>query len=105
MSGDACNRRDGRLGASAAGRSEQDQTPYLDALVEYAERDPGRFHVPGPQGGPGADPRLIEALGAAAFDHDIPAGIEGIDVGPDPTRSSRLSGSPPRPGARGGAGS
>ena len=28
------------------------QTPYLDALVAYADRDPGRFHVPGHKGGP-----------------------------------------------------
>ncbi len=63
---------------------EQDATPYLDALVAYADRDPGRFHVPGHKGGPGADPALREAIGEAALRLDVPAGIEGIDVGPDP---------------------
>ena len=63
---------------------EQDATPYLDALIAYAERDPGRFHVPGHKGGPGADPRLREAIGERVLDLDIPAGIEGIDVAPDP---------------------
>jgi lysine decarboxylase len=63
---------------------EQDATPYLDALVAYADRDPGRFHVPGHKGGHGADPALRAAVGEAALRLDIPAGIEGIDVGPDP---------------------
>jgi arginine decarboxylase len=64
---------------------EQRETPYLDALRAYAARDPGRFHVPGHKGGPGADPGLIEALGERALALDIPALVEGIDVGPDAT--------------------
>ena len=63
---------------------EQDATPYLDALVAYADRNPGRFHVPGHTGGPGADPALREAIGDLALRLDVPAGIEGIDAGPDP---------------------
>src|SRR5919204_4178619 len=63
----------------------QSETPYLDALVAYASRRPGRFHVPGHKGGPGADPGALEALGPAAFDLDIPALIEGNDVGTEPT--------------------
>ena len=63
---------------------EQDATPYLDALVSYADRNPGRVHVPGHKGGPGADPALREAIGDRALRLDIPSGIEGIDVGPDP---------------------
>ena len=59
--------------------------PYLDALRAYAGRRPGRFHVPGHKGGPGADPELREALGDAALSLDIPALIEGIDAGPEPT--------------------
>ena len=66
---------------------DQDATPYLDALVAYADRDPGRFHVPGHKGGPGADPALREAIGERALRLDIPAGIEGIDVGPDPANA------------------
>ena len=34
----------------------QQQTPYLDALCEYARRQPARLHVPGPQGRPGRGP-------------------------------------------------
>jgi arginine decarboxylase len=63
---------------------DQASAPYLDALVAYAAREPGRFHVPGHKGGPGADPGLREALGDAFLRLDIPAGIEGVDVGPDP---------------------
>ena len=63
---------------------DQASAPYLEALLEYLRRLPGRFHVPGHKGGPGADPGLREAIGPAALELDIPAGIEGIDVGPDP---------------------
>jgi arginine decarboxylase len=63
---------------------DQHGTPYLDALLAYADRAPGRFHVPGHKGGPGADPGLREAVGERALALDIPAGIEGIDVAPDP---------------------
>ena len=63
---------------------EQDATPYLDAMIAYADRNPGRFHVPGHKGGPGADPALREAFGDRLLQLDLPAGIEGIDVGPDP---------------------
>ena len=66
---------------------EQDSTPYLDALIEYADRDPGRFHVPGHKGGPGADPALRAALGERALQLDIAAGIEGIDAAPDPANA------------------
>jgi arginine decarboxylase len=82
MSGDALKSAT-ETGPAGAARTEQDQTPYLDAIVEYAERRPGRFHVPGHKGGEGADPAAIDALGRAAFDRDVPAGIEGIDVGRD----------------------
>jgi len=41
---------------------DQQEAPYLDAIVAYAERDPGRFHVPGHKGGEGADPELVAAL-------------------------------------------
>lgn len=65
--------------------AQQDATPYLDALLAYAGRDPGRFHIPGHKGGPGADPALRELVGAEGLAHDIPALIEGVDVGPRPT--------------------
>jgi arginine decarboxylase len=72
---------------------EQQEAPYLDAVVAYVSRGPGRFHIPGHKG-LGADRGLIEALGDAAVLHDVPAGIEGIDVGPQPTpfqRAQRLA--------------
>src|SRR3984893_599938 len=63
----------------------QHETPYLDALREYAGRDPARLHVPGHRGGPGADPGLLEATGERALSLDIPALTYGIDVGVEPT--------------------
>ena len=63
----------------------QSAAPYLDALRAYAARDPGRFHVPGHKGGPGADPGLRDALGTGTLALDIPALTHGIDVGEEPT--------------------
>jgi arginine decarboxylase len=67
--------------------ADQTEAPYLDALLEYASREPGRFHVPGHKGGPGADPGLREAIGEPPLRLDVPAGIEGIDVGEDLARN------------------
>jgi arginine decarboxylase len=63
--------------------SDQDSTPYVEALRAFAERDPDRLNIPGHKGGPGADPALLELVGKRALTDDIPALIEGIDVGPD----------------------
>ncbi len=65
-------------------REEQDATPYLDALRAYAARDPARLHVPGHKGGAGADPAMMQAIGAPALSLDIPALTWGIDLGSDP---------------------
>jgi lysine decarboxylase len=65
--------------------ADQRSAPYLDALRAYATRNPGRFHVPGHAGGPGADRGLIEAVGTNALELDIPALTYGIDAGPAPT--------------------
>jgi arginine decarboxylase len=67
----------------------QTEAPYLDALRAYAERDPGRFHVPGHKGGQGADPGLRDAIGERALAFDIPALVEGIDIGETPTAFER----------------
>jgi arginine decarboxylase len=64
---------------------DQARAPYLEALVAYATRCPARFHIPGHKGGPAADAGLLMAFGEAAFAHDIPTLIEGIDIGPEPT--------------------
>jgi lysine decarboxylase len=64
---------------------EQPSAPYLDAVVAYGFRGPGRFHVPGHKGGEGADPGLRHAIGDNALLLDIPQDINGIDLGPEPT--------------------
>jgi lysine decarboxylase len=72
----------------------QQEAPYLDALVAYAERDPARLHVPGHKGGQGADEGLRRAIGERALSLDIPALTYGIDAGADPTpfeRAQRLA--------------
>lgn len=63
---------------------DQDETPYLDALIAHARSDPGRFHIPGHKGGAGADRSLREAVAEHGLGLDLPAGLEGIDIGPDP---------------------
>src|SRR3954466_9866715 len=73
--------------------ADQSEAPYLDALVAYVARNPGRFHIPGHKG-TRADPGLTRAFGEAALLHDVPPSIEGIDVGPEPTpfeRAQRLA--------------
>ena len=85
-----------RAGELSAVRTESEQptAPYLDAVVAYGFRGPGRFHVPGHKGGPGADPGLRKAIGADALAADVPQDIPGIDVGPSPTpfeRAERLA--------------
>jgi arginine decarboxylase len=73
----------------ASGHSEQPMAPYLDAVVGYGFRGPGRFHVPGHKGGPGADPGLRHALGDSALAIDIPQDINGVDIGPSPSPFER----------------
>jgi lysine decarboxylase len=68
---------------------EQPTAPYLDAVVAYGFRGPGRFHVPGHKGGEGADPGLRHAIGDNALLIDIPQDINGIDLGPEPTPYQR----------------
>ena len=63
----------------------QDSTPYVDALLAYAERDPGRYQVPGHKGGAGADPALRELVGDTGLRNDVPSVTEGVDIGPEPT--------------------
>ena len=70
-------------------RSEQPAAPYLDAVLAYGFRGSGRFHVPGHKGGPGADPALRFALGERALALDVPADLEGVDLGPSPTPYER----------------
>jgi arginine decarboxylase len=71
--------------AIAENEPTQHDTPYLDAIRDYAARNPARLHIPGHKGGPGADSGLIAVIGAAALAHDIPGLTWGIDIGPSPT--------------------
>jgi arginine decarboxylase len=64
---------------------DQDSTPYVDALLAYAELNPGRFQVPGHKGGAGADPSLRELVGETGLRNDVPSVTEGVDIGPEPT--------------------
>jgi arginine decarboxylase len=66
-----------------------EEAPYLDALLAYAKRHPGRFHVPGHKGGIGADPGLVEAVGEKALAFDVPSLTYGVDIGPVPTPFQR----------------
>jgi arginine decarboxylase len=59
-------------------------TPYVDALLAYSARNPGRFGIPGHKGGTGADPALRALVGDVGLGHDVPSLVEGIDVGPEP---------------------
>ncbi|HEV7494742.1 MAG TPA: amino acid decarboxylase, partial [Baekduia sp.] len=69
--------------------AEQPRAPYLEAVMAYASRGSTRFHVPGHKGGAGADPGLVSAIGLSALSADVPADIEGIDLGPKPTPYER----------------
>src|SRR5919199_821646 len=74
--------------------TEQPEAPYLDAVVAYAFRGPGRYHVPGHKGGKGADPGVRKAIGVDGLAADVPQDIRGIDLGPSPTpyeRAERLA--------------
>ena len=61
------------------------EAPYLEALRDFAERRPGRFHVPGHKGGEAADAELVAVFGERALALDIPALTPGIDQGSEPT--------------------
>src|SRR6201992_3768843 len=63
----------------------QEETPFVDALLEYSARDPGRFQVPGHKGGIGADPAMVALIGMTGLVNDIPSVTEGVDIGPEPT--------------------
>jgi arginine decarboxylase len=74
---------------AAGAFSNQAETPYLDALEEFADGDIARLHVPGHKGGPGAGRRVVDALGERALRLDVPSCTHGIDIGAEPTPLSR----------------
>ena len=69
--------------------NEQPTAPYLDAVVGYAFRGPGRYHVPGHKGGLHADPGVRKAIGTDCLAADVPQDIHGVDLGPSPTPYER----------------
>jgi arginine decarboxylase len=64
---------------------DQDSTPYVDALLAYADLEPGRLQVPGHKGGAGADPAMRALVGDVGLRNDVPSITEGVDIGPEPT--------------------
>jgi len=68
----------------------QDQTPYADAVKDYAQKWRARFATPGfqisnnPNNAP-AQPELVELFGAELLAGDVQPLIDGIDLGPFPT--------------------
>src|SRR5262245_33127895 len=81
--------RGGVIASALVEGTEQPTAPYLDAVGAYAFRGPGRYHVPGHKGGPGADPGLRKTIGVDALAADVPQDIHGIDLGPSPTPYER----------------
>lgn len=74
----------------SSSRLDQTRTPYLEALLEFARSDPGRFNVPGHQGGIGSGEPLQLLVGRTGLVNDVPALIEGIDVGdPNPFQEAQ----------------
>src|ERR1700754_4397202 len=65
--------------------SKQSNTPFVDAMLEYSARNPGRFQVPGHKGGIAADPGMVALVGMTGLINDIPSVTEGVDIGPEPT--------------------
>lgn len=70
-------------------RDPQSSAPYLDAIAAYGSRGPGRMHVPGHKGGPGADSGLRAAIGERALLMDVPQGLYGVDLGVEQTPQAR----------------
>lgn len=56
----------------------QTRAPLLDAVLNYAESEITRFHMPGHKGGRTADDRLMQALGPTTWAMDA-TGVLGLD--------------------------
>ncbi|MBS1868603.1 MAG: PLP-dependent transferase [Actinobacteria bacterium] len=67
----------------------QEATPYLDALCDYAALTPARLNVPGHKAAPAGDRRIVDALGCAPFELDVPPLLWGVDRGASPTPMER----------------
>ena len=58
--------------------SDQNRAPYLEAIQAHLAESVLPFHVPGHQGGLGADPGLHQLLGASVFGADLTE-VLGLD--------------------------
>ena len=67
----------------------QDQSPYSDAVADYARRNINRLATPGHQVSQHAQPFLWDFFGPEILALDVPALVEGIDHGPYPTPYDR----------------
>ena len=68
----------------------QDQTPYADAIRNYAQKGRARFATPGFQisnnsNNPPAQPELVEMFGAQLLAGDVQPLVDGIHLVPSPT--------------------
>ena len=59
--------------ADSRSRPSSARRPTSTRCAATRSAIPGRFHVPGHKGGPGADPGLREAIGERAFAMDVPS--------------------------------
>jgi len=58
--------------------ADQTRTPLLDAVLNYAESEVTRFHMPGHKGGRAVNDRLLQALGPKTWAMDA-TGVLGLD--------------------------
>ncbi len=58
--------------------NNQEQTPLLDALVDFSGRNPAYFRIPAHRFAGGVNPRLLDAFGEGVFRCDL-SEAEGLD--------------------------
>ena len=93
--GTLCNRRRAPRRRGARAHSEQDQTPYLDAIVEYAQRGPGPLPRPrATRADTGRTPRRSRRWARRPSTATSRRGSRASTSAPTPP-SSALNGSPP----------
>ena len=64
---------------------DQNQTPYADAIKDYANKHYIRLGTPGHQTSDSSHPELTEYFGRPLLGLDVQTLVDGIDIGPFPT--------------------
>lgn len=64
---------------------DQNQTPYADAIAQYAGKHYLRLGTPGHQTSDSSHPELVDYFGRKLLSLDVQTMVEGIDLGPFPT--------------------